>query len=94
MYVMVLHEIANPEAFWKKAIEAIPTMPSDVQLHHTFSAPDGAHAVCIWEAESITPVKNLLAPMFAGISSDTYLVVNNREGVVVPPQFVEAPVTV
>ncbi len=94
MYVMVLHEIANPEAVWKKAAEVLETIPPDVKLHHTFSTPDGTRAVCIWEAEGIEPVKNLLAPAFAGISTDTYWIANNKEGIAVPPQFMAAPVGV
>ncbi len=94
MYVMVLHDIAQPEAFWKHGPEILETMPADVKLHHTFSNPDGTRAVCIWEAEAIEPVKNLLAPRFAGLSTDTYVVANNKEGVVLPPQFAPAPAAV
>ena len=94
MYVMVLHDTSNPEVIWKKAVELLEAMPSDIKLHHTFSTPDGLHAVCIWEAASIDAVKNVLAPRFAGSSDDTYLVANNKEGVVGPPQFMPAPATV
>ncbi len=92
MFVMVLHEIANPELFWKKGSELLEKIPTDVQLHHTFSTPDGTRAVCIWEAEGIEPVKNLLAPTFAGTSFDTFVIANNKEGIVGPPQFMPAPV--
>ena len=92
MYIMVLHEIANPEAFWKKGLELLDTIPTDMHLHHTFSTPDGTRAVCIWEAEGIDPLKNLVTPMFSGMSFDTFLVANNKEGIVGPPQFVEPPV--
>ncbi len=91
MFVMVLHEIANPELFWKNAGELLEKIPTDVQLHHTFSTPDGSRAVCIWEAEGIDPVKNLLTPTFAGTSIDTFVLANNKEGVVGPPQFMPAP---
>lgn len=94
MHVMVLHQIANPEMFWKKAQDALGTLPADVVLHHTFSTPDGTQAVCIWEAAGIEPVKELLAPLFAGGSIDTYFTVNNKEGVAVPPRFLELAATV
>ncbi len=94
MYVMVWHQIANPEGFWKKAVELLETMPSEVTLHHTFSTADGAHAVCIWEAAEIETVRNVLAPKFAGMSIDTYMMANNKEGVVGPPQFMPEPAAV
>ncbi len=94
MYVMVLHEIASPEALWKKAFEVLEAIPPEVKLHHTFSTPDGTRAICIWEAEGIEPVKQLLAPRFAGLSTDTYWIANNKEGVVAPPQFTPTPVAV
>ncbi len=94
MYVMVLHQITNPEMIWKKAQELIPELPVDVKLHHTFSSLDGTQAVCIWEAAGIEPVKNILAPAFAGGSIDTYFVANNKEGLAVPPQFALMPATV
>lgn len=94
MYVMVLHEIANPEMFWKKAVDLLGELPPDVVLHHSFSSPEGTRAVCIWEAETIDKVKNLLAPRFSGTSLDTYMPTHNKEGVVGPPKFVEQPAAV
>lgn len=94
MYVMVIHQIANPEMIWKKAQELLGELPPELTLHHTFSTPDGTQAVCIWEATGIEAVKSLLAPAFAGGSIDTYFVSNNKEGVAVPPMFAEIHATV
>lgn len=91
MYVMVLHQITNPDVIWTKAQQLLADLPADLTLHHTFSTPDGKQAVCIWEAAGIEPVKALLAPAFAGGSIDTYFVANNKEGVAVPPLFAQVP---
>ncbi len=94
MYVMVLHQVANPHLFWEKAQELLGAMPGDITLHQTFSTPDGTPTVCIWEAAGIEPVQRFLAPAFAGISIDTYHVINNKEGVTVPPAFAPVAATV
>jgi hypothetical protein len=34
-----------------------------VKLHHTFPTPDGTRAVCIWAADTVETLQNLLEPM-------------------------------
>jgi hypothetical protein len=78
MYVLVQHSISDPATFWNSAD---PTaFPPHVQLHHTFPSPDGKHAVCIWEGESVDAVRNVLEPMIGAMSRNEYFMVENREG--------------
>jgi hypothetical protein len=82
MYVVVQHTISDPSAFWSSTDPA--SLPSHVRLHHTFPTPDGTRAVCVWEAESVEAVRNLLEPMVGAMSRNEYLAVENREGVARP----------
>ena len=91
MYVVVQHTISEPAAFWNAAD---PTnLSPDVKLHHTFPTPDGTRAVCIWEAESVDAVRNLLEPMIGSISRNEYFPVENREGYARPSRVPQTAAT-
>ena len=85
MYILVQHTITNPTAFWTKADPR--TLSTDVKLHHTFPTPDGTRAVCLWEAESVDAVQNLLEPLFGQASRNEYFAVENREGFATPSRL-------
>jgi hypothetical protein len=82
MYVLVQHTVSDPEAFWNAAD---PTaLPSAFKLHHTFPTRDGSHAACLWEAESVSALRDFIEPVFGRYSRNEYFVVENREGVAMP----------
>ena len=83
MFIVVQHSISDPSVFWNRA-DPRDSLPKDVTLHHTFPTPDGTRAVCVWEADSIEAVRNVLEPMSAGVSRNEYFQVENREGFVRP----------
>jgi hypothetical protein len=78
MYILVQHTISDPATFWTKADST--TLPPDVKLHHTFPTPDGTRAACLWEAESVDAVRNLIEPLLGQASRNEYFAVENREG--------------
>lgn len=82
MYVVVQHTISDPAAFWNAADPR--TLSPEVKLHHTFPTPDGTRAVCIWEAQSVDAVRNLLEPLVGRVSRNEYFPVENREGFAKP----------
>jgi hypothetical protein len=82
MYVLVQHTISDPPAFWNAAN---PTaFAPKAKLHQMFSTPDGARAVCVWEAETVEALRNFLEPEVGKVSRNEYFAVENREGVVFP----------
>jgi hypothetical protein len=94
MYVLVQHTISEPAAFWNAADPN--TISPKIKLHHTFPTPDGARAVCIWEAESVDALRGLLEPLIGKMSRNEYFAVENREGFARPskvPQTAAAGAT-
>ena len=88
MYILVQHTISEPAAFWSAAD---PTaFPSNVKLHHTFPTPDGTRAVCIWEADSVDTIRNVLEPVVGRMSRNEYFPVENREGFARPSRVPQA----
>jgi len=82
MYVLVQHTISEPAVFWNSADPR--NLSPKVKLHHTFPTPDGTRAVCIWEAESVDAVRDLIEPQLGKVSRNEYFTVENREGFVRP----------
>jgi hypothetical protein len=84
MFILVQHQVTDPTAFWSDAQKGIANTPSHLKLHHTFPAPDGTKAVCVWEAASVDTLKTFLEPAVRG-SRNEYFEVANKEGVALPP---------
>ena len=88
MYVLVQHTISDPSTFWNAAD---PTALSPkAKLHHTFPTPDGTKAVCIWEADTVEALRNLLEPVVGKVSRNEYFAVENREGFAFPSRVPRA----
>jgi hypothetical protein len=84
MYVVVQHTVSDPAVFWNSTDPN--KLPPELKLHHVFPTPDGARAVCIWEAKSPDAVREYLEPLLGRVSRNEYYAVENREGVGRPSQ--------
>lgn len=82
MYVLIQHNISDPDAFFSSAESAISQLPPTVKLHHSFPTPDGTRAVCIWEGRSLDEVRGFVEPAVGRFSRNEYFEVVNKEGVV------------
>ena len=92
MYVLVQHYVTEPRSFWSSVRYALPTLPPQVTLHHCFPTPDGTHAVCLWEAESMRDVRAFIEAYVGHVSRNLYFQVENHEAVAHPSRVaVEAP---
>ena len=89
MYVLVQHYISDPARFWLDVRYALPNLPPYLILHHCFPTPDGTHAVCVWEGESVRDVKAFIESYVGHVSRNLYFQVENRDGVAVPASLEE-----
>lgn len=90
MFVLVQHYVTDVRTFWSAVRHALPTLPPYLRLHHCFPTPDGTHAVCVWEAESIRDVRAFLETYVGHAGRNLYFPVDNAEGIAAPSQ-VEIP---
>jgi hypothetical protein len=84
MYIVVQHTISDPAGFWGGAEKLMPNIPATAKLHHTFPTKDGTRAVCLWEAESVTSLRDFLEPQISRVSKNEYFQVENKDSVVMP----------
>ena len=82
MYVLVQHTISDPPTFWNAADPT--SLSPKAKLHHTFPTPDGTRAACVWEADSVEELRNLIEPVVGRASRNEYFAVENREGFAFP----------
>lgn len=87
MFVLVEHYVSDAPTFWSAVRHAIPNLPPYLTLHHCIPTPDGTHAVCVWEAESIRDVKAFIESYVGHASRNLYFPVENAQGWAVPSEL-------
>ena len=78
MYVMTIHSISDPEAFWSRPLD----LPEGTAQAIAWPSSDGARGVCLFRSDSVDTVKNLVDGATGAISSNEYHAVNegNAQG--------------
>lgn len=84
MFVLVEHYVNDVQTFWSAVRHAVPVRTGFLRLHHCFPTPDGSHAVCVWEAESLRDVRAFLETYVGHASRNLYFPVENGVGVALP----------
>lgn len=84
MFVLVQHYVTDVQTFWSAVQHAIPTLPPYLRLHQCFPTPDGTHAVCVWEAQSIRDVRSFLETYVGHVGRTLYFPVENGHGIALP----------
>jgi hypothetical protein len=87
MYVLVHHNVRDPQNFWNTAEQAIPQIPEGLKLHHTLSDREGRIATCLWEADSVAAVRAFLEPALGEFSTNSYAEAENRDGIALPTRI-------
>lgn len=77
MYITAIHEISNPEKFWEVARSAISDgFPTGITLHNSLPNATGTRAVCLWEADTVDSVQNLVDSAVGQHSKNEYFEIN------------------
>lgn len=82
MYVVVVHQIHDPETFWGAVQSVIERdgIPGTVKVHACYPDPSGMKAVCLQEAPSIDPVRDWIEETFGVASDNEYFQVAAQRG--------------
>ena len=71
MYVLVHHQISNPEEFLA-IVQAGKQFPEGFNVHAFLPAASHKTATCIWEAPNTQALENLLDPVLGNTSVNVY----------------------
>lgn len=80
MYVVALHEISNPEAFWGDQLD----LPKGTELSVAVPSADGTHGVCIFKSDSVETVKNVVDGATSAISKNEFYAANAANAMGLP----------
>jgi hypothetical protein len=69
-YIVAIHEISDPDRFWGAADPS--AIPEGITLHASYPRGDGSRAVCLWEADSVDAVRNLVESTTGGASQNEF----------------------
>jgi len=84
MFIVIQHQISNPEKFWGIAQEATSKLPAGLKLHYTLPNADGTKAVCVWEANELNAVKELVDGSVGQFSKNEYFSVEEKNAMGLP----------
>lgn len=77
MYITAIHEISNPEKFREVVRSAISEgFPAGITLHNSLPSATGTRAVCLWEADTVESVQNLVDSAVGQYSKNEYFEIN------------------
>ena len=81
MYVVVLHEIKNPEVAFSRG-EKLQTgegAPSGVRVLQFYPSTDGSTVTCLWEAQSVAAVQRYVDSTLGDSSENRCYEVDARQ---------------
>lgn len=84
MYIVVEHEISDPDIFWKTTQDGMADLPSNLTVHQVFPNREGRKAVCLWEADSVEEVESFIEDAVGEVSSNDYFAVESEDAVGLP----------
>jgi hypothetical protein len=81
-YIVAIHDISDPQRFWGAA-DANSEFPPGITLHATYPRGDSSRAVCLWEADSVDAVRQLIESVSGDASNNEFFEVDTSHAGVV-----------
>jgi hypothetical protein len=75
-YIVAIHEISDPERFWGAAGDPSREFPPGIALHTSWPREGGSRAVCLWEADSVGAVRDLIESVVGDASNNEFFEVD------------------
>ena len=78
MYVVTIHSVSDPDAFWSGRLD----LPEGTELPIVAPNTDGTRGVCVFKSDSVNTVRNLVEGAAGEASSNEYYAINegNAQG--------------
>ena len=80
MYVIAVHSISDPQAFWGGKLD----LPQGTELPIVVPSADGTRGVCIFKSDSVDTVRNLVDGATSAISKNEFYAVNAANALGLP----------
>jgi hypothetical protein len=80
MYVVAIHSISDPEAFWGGQLD----LPEGTELPVVVPSSDGKRGVCIFRSDSVDTVRKLVDGATGRISKNEFHAINELSALGLP----------
>jgi hypothetical protein len=80
MYVLAIHSISDPDAFWGGQLK----LPEGTELPVVVPSSDGKRGVCIFRSDSVETVKKLVDGATGAISSNEFYAIKEGKALGLP----------
>lgn len=80
MFVVAIHEISNPVAFWGGQLN----LPTGTDLAVVLPSADGTHGVCVFRSDSVDTVRGVVDGATSAISKNEFHAINERNALGLP----------
>ena len=80
MYVLTIHSVSDPDAFWSGQLD----LPAGTELPIVAPSSDGTRGVCVFKTDSVTTVRNLVEGATGSISRNEYIAINEGNALGLP----------
>jgi len=84
MLIIAHHNISNPEEFWKVAKEQTQNLPTSLKVHSVYQSKDTKTGTCLWEANNVQEVQQLLDKHAGKFAKNFCYEVNVKESIGLP----------
>ena len=72
MYVISIHSVSDPDAFWSGQLD----LPEGTELPVVAPNSDGTRGVCLFKSDSVDTVRNLVDGATGAIASNEFYAIN------------------
>jgi hypothetical protein len=80
MYVVAIHSISDPEAFWGGQL----ALPNGTELPVVAPSADGTRGVCIFKSDSVDTVQRLVDGATSAVSKNEFYALNQGNALGLP----------
>ncbi len=74
MYIVAIHAVSDPEAFWGGQLD----LPDGTELPLVVPSADGTRGVCLFRSDSVDTVKTLVDGATGAVSSNEFHAINEE----------------
>ena len=80
MYVLTIHTISDPQAFWSGQLN----LPEGTELPMVAPSADGARGICVFRSDSVETVRTVVDGATSAVSRNEFYAINEGSALGLP----------
>ena len=80
MYVISIHSVSDPDAFWGGKLD----LPEGTELPVVAPSTDGTRGICVFRSDSVDTVRHIVDGATAAVSKNEFFALNESNAMGLP----------